>query len=31
MVARQGGSTPEDAAAAAGRYMADEKGIVPPT
>lgn len=28
MDARQGGRSAEDAAAAAGRYMADEKGIV---
>ena len=28
MVAREGGSTPEDASAAAGRYMAEVKGIV---
>ena len=28
MVARQGGDTPEDASAAAGRYMAEVKHIV---
>jgi hypothetical protein len=30
MDARQGGSEPDDAAAAANRYMADVKGIVIP-
>ena len=30
MVARQGGSDPDGAAAAAGRYMAEVKQIVPP-
>jgi len=29
MVARQDGSEPDDAAAAANRYMADVKGIAP--
>jgi hypothetical protein len=28
--ARQGGSSPDDASAAAGRYMAEVKHIVPP-
>jgi hypothetical protein len=30
MHARQGGSTPEEASATAGRYMAEVKGIVVP-
>ena len=30
MVARQSGGTPDDAAAAAGRYMADVKHVVVP-
>jgi len=30
MVAREGGSTPDEADAAADRYMADEKGIATP-
>jgi hypothetical protein len=30
MAARQDGSTPEEAAASAGRYMAEVKGIVVP-
>jgi hypothetical protein len=31
MDARQGGSTPEEASEAAGRYMAEVKGVVIPT
>jgi hypothetical protein len=31
MVAREGGSGPDDAAEAAGRYMADAKQIVVPS
>jgi hypothetical protein len=30
MVARQGGSAPDDASAAADRYMAEVKGVVVP-
>lgn len=31
MAAREGGSAPDDAAAAAGRYMADVKHVVVPS